>query len=101
MARALFENLNKNKNIKVDSAGIIKASGSKDLMEDLNYVFKKHNLKRKKSKQLSKELLNKSFISLNQSWLRASRVSLYSLCAITLIVIPIFTTISFIHQLDE
>jgi protein-tyrosine-phosphatase len=62
MARGLFEKLNKNKNLKVDSAGIIKANGSKDLMEDLNYVFKKHNLKRKKSKQLSKELLNKQDI---------------------------------------
>jgi len=59
IARDLFQKLNKNKKIKVDSAGVIKAECSKDLMSDLNFIFKKHNLKKKKSKQLSKKILNK------------------------------------------
>jgi len=59
IAKELFQKLNKNKNIKVDSAGVIKANCPKDLNSALNFIFKKHNIKRRKPKQLSKELLNK------------------------------------------
>lgn len=58
-AREIFKKLNKNKNIKADSAGIIKPEHYKDLDRDLKFVFRKHSLKHKKPKQLSKKLLKK------------------------------------------
>ena len=59
IARAVFKKLNKNKNIKVDSAGIIKPTIGRDFKKDLKILFKKNKLKYKKLKRLSKKLLSK------------------------------------------
>ena len=62
MARAIFDKLNKNKKIKADSAGIISAEGDEELSRDIDSVFRKHGLRRRKPKQLSTDLLNKQNI---------------------------------------